>query len=57
MRMEVQVTEETISEIVRNDLISSYEYAWDDDIRKHLIEVIKYYSTTEQFAEFERSIQ
>jgi hypothetical protein len=55
--MEVQVTEETISEIVRNDLISSYEYAWDDDIRKHLIEVIKYYSTTEQFAEFERSIQ
>ena len=53
MKIELELNDDQISEIVRADLIESYDAAQGDiEICEALQKVIEYYSTPVQFQEF-----
>ena len=53
MKIELELNDDQISEIVLADLIESYDAAWGDvEICAALKQVIEYYSTTAEYQEF-----
>ncbi len=53
MKIELELDNEQVSEIIRKDLIESYSYDHDDpDFGPALKQVIRFYSTPKQYQEF-----
>ena len=56
MKVEIELDDLQVQEIVREDLIKSLKVnrvvEYDEDFEKALIKIIRYYSTTEEYKEF-----